>query len=105
MIQAEFFYSKGTPRSFKVSGHAGYADCGKDIVCAAVSSAVQMAVNGITEIVRTNCEVKAEEGTIECVLPISSRPAAWHFVSALKLQLQILSEDYPGTIELKITEV
>lgn len=105
MISAQFKYEKGTPRSFVVSGHAGYAENGKDIVCAAVSSAVQMAVNGITEIVRTQSEVNVGSETIELILPISSRPAAWHFVSALRLQLENLSNDYPGTIEVKITEV
>lgn len=32
----------GNVKSFTVSGHAGYAEEGSDIVCAAVSSGVQM---------------------------------------------------------------
>lgn len=105
MIRAEFFYKKGEPVKFVISGHAGYAESGKDIVCASVSSAVQMAINGITEVVKINCEVNVYEDTIECILPPSSRPAAWHFVSALRLQLHNLSEDFPKTINLIITEV
>lgn len=105
MIRAEFFYRKGEPLRFSVSGHAGYAENGKDIVCASVSSAVQMAINGITEIVKTNCLVKVKDGCIECILPPEPRPAAKHFVSALRLQLKNLSEDFPGTINLIITEV
>ena len=105
MIRAEFFYKKGEPRSFKISGHAGYAESGKDIVCASVSSAVEMAINGITEIVKVNCEVKVYGDTVECILPESSRPAAWHFVSALRLHLKNLSEDFPKNINLIITEV
>ena len=105
MIRAEFFYKKGEPRRFVVSGHAGYAENGKDIVCASVSSAVQMAINGITEIVKTNCEVNVKKESIECVLAPEPRAAARHFVSALRLQLKNLSEDFPGTINLIITEV
>ncbi len=105
MIRAEFFYKKGEPVSFIVSGHAGYDESGKDIVCASVSSAVQMAVNGITEIVKIHCDVNVGENTVECILPPDPRPAAWHFVSALRLQLKNLSEDFPGTINLIITEV
>lgn len=105
MIRAEFFYKKGEPVSFKVSGHSGYAESGKDIVCAAVSSAVQMAVNGITEIVKISCKVNVGADSVECVLPEGSRPAAWHFISALRLQLKNLSEDFPNTINLIITEV
>ena len=88
-----------------VKGHAGYARSGKDIVCASVSSAVQMAINGITEIVKVNCEVNVYEDCIECILPPNPRPAATHFVSALRLHLKLLSEDFPNTINLIITEV
>lgn len=105
MIRTEFFYKKGEPVRFIVSGHAGYDESGKDIVCASVSSAVQMAINGITEIVKISCKVNIGEDSIECILPPDSRPAAWHFVSALRLQLKNLSEDFPGTINLIITEV
>lgn len=105
MIRAEFFYKKGEPQRFQVSGHAGYAENGKDIVCASVSSAVEMAINGITEIVKTSCTVNIKEDSIECILPPSPRPAAIHFVSALRLHLKNLSEDFPGTINLIITEV
>ena len=105
MIRAEFFYKKGEPVKFVVSGHAGYDESGKDIVCASVSSAVQMAINGITEIVKISCKVNVGEDSIECILPPDPRPAAWHFVSALRLQLKNLSEDFPGTINLIITEV
>lgn len=105
MIRAEFFYKKGEPQKFVISGHAGYDESGKDIVCASVSSAVQMAVNGITEIVKIHCDVTVGDNVIECVLPPRARPAAWHFVSALRLQLSNLSEDFPGTINLIITEV
>ena len=32
---------------FSLSGHAGYADAGEDIVCAAVSAMTNLAVNGM----------------------------------------------------------
>ena len=48
MIQAKILRRNGRTAGFSVSGHAGYADSGKDIVCAAVSSAVQLTANGIT---------------------------------------------------------
>ena len=105
MIKAEFRLKKGVPVSFKVSGHSGFAESGEDIVCAAVSSAVQLTVNGITEVVRTPCVLDVEENSVELVLPQSSRPADWHFVSALRLHLKNLSEAYPGTIDLIISEV
>ena len=59
MIVAEFFRKNGEITGFKVSGHAGYDESGRDIVCAGVSSAVMMTANLITEIFRFEAEVSA----------------------------------------------
>ena len=40
MIRAEIYKSKNQFRGFRVTGHAGYAESGHDIVCAAVSALV-----------------------------------------------------------------
>lgn len=105
MIRAEFFYKKEVPVKFIIDGHADYAEYGEDIVCASVSSATMMAVNGITEIVKIDCKVNVGENTVECILPPDSRPAAWHFVSALRLQLSLISNEFPKRINLIKTEV
>ena len=46
MIRAVFFEGENG-RGFEISGHAG-GSAGRDIVCAAVSSAVYMAANTVT---------------------------------------------------------
>ena len=43
MIRAVFAHDFS---GFSLSGHAGYADAGEDIVCAAVSAMANLAVNG-----------------------------------------------------------
>ena len=50
MIQFRLAERNGNFVGFSVSGHAMFDEAGRDIVCAAVSSAVQLTVNGITEI-------------------------------------------------------
>ena len=52
MIRVEFTKSGELLTSFSVSGHAGYDDYGHDIVCASVTSAVQLTANGITEVLK-----------------------------------------------------
>ena len=42
--------ASGNLVGFVMEGHAGYADPGEDIVCAAVSSVAYMTANTITEI-------------------------------------------------------
>ena len=42
MIDAALWRADGHTVGFRISGHAGYEDSGKDIVCAAVSSAKRL---------------------------------------------------------------
>lgn len=43
---------------FQVSGHAGYAEIGKDIVCAAISVLSYNAINTLEEIIKLKEEIK-----------------------------------------------
>ena len=60
MIVARFFCREGRPRGFTVSGHAGYAEAGSDIVCAAATSAVQLVCNTITDVLCEEAQVSVE---------------------------------------------
>ncbi|MGM0471755.1 MAG: ribosomal-processing cysteine protease Prp [Bacillota bacterium] len=54
--------------SFKASGHAEYAEHGRDIVCAAVSAILQTAIFGLTEYLDLEVEVSQEDGWLSCDL-------------------------------------
>jgi uncharacterized protein YsxB (DUF464 family) len=47
MINVKFVYEKGNLKHIQVSGHAQYKPYGKDIVCAAVSTAIIVTANAI----------------------------------------------------------
>ncbi len=104
MIRAEFF-GMNRKNAFKVNGHAGFANSGEDIVCAAVSSAVQLTVNGITEIVKVKALVEVFENEISLKLPEDASDTAYEFIDALYLQMSILEEDYRKYIKVIVTEV
>ena len=90
---------------FAVSGHAGYDDYGHDIVCASVTSAVQMTANGLTEVLKLQPEVTVEEDLIQVVLSAQEAQKGQPFLKALLLHLNLLAEDYEGTIQVKLSEV
>lgn len=52
-----------------VSGHAGYAPRGRDIVCAAVSALAQTAVRALEVLAGVQPGAKITEGYLECILP------------------------------------
>ena len=105
MIEAEFFHENGAFTGFAVSGHAGFDQHGRDIVCASVSSAVQLTVNGITEILSERADIKVKENLVKLLLKDGPSRETNAFFKALKLHLELLCEDYPGTIHISCMEV
>lgn len=109
MIKARFFNNNGVICGFEVSGHAKYADKGHDIVCASVSSAVQMTANTITEVIKAGTCVCNADGKVTLRLmqnPDSGKTAAAEAVlEGLRLHLSLLSKLYRGTISIEDSEV
>ena len=59
----------GNIYKFNVEGHSGYEEIGRDIVCAAVSTATQSVVLGLSEILGIRLNIIIDEGRLECELP------------------------------------
>lgn len=103
MIRAELYESNGLLNGFRISGHAGYAEKGKDVVCAAVSSAVQLIVNLLNEF---DCEpqMSVEDNVVECRTSASPNTAS-AMLEQLKLHFETILEEFPKTIKITISEV
>ena len=104
MITVRFQKSGSRLRAFSISGH-GYADAGQDIVCASVTSAVQLTANAITEQFGERAEVTVEENQISLLLPSDAGKEAALLLEALLEHLRILAEDYKNTIQIIVSEV
>ena len=59
MIKVKFFKNNDGYQGFEVSGHAGYAEYGSDIVCASVSCLVINTINSIENF--TDCKFSLKE--------------------------------------------
>lgn len=99
------FRRGGLWRGVEVSGHAGWAAAGRDVVCASVSSAVQLTSNGITEILKVPAKVLVDENTVCCELPAGAKKEASDFIDALYLHFNLLAQDYPDYIKITVLEV
>lgn len=89
---------------FTVTGHTGYADSGEDIVCAAISSAVQLTINGIDEFATKKLDVEVKDAFIDCTLT-ESNEIAQAFLGAFYIHVKSLLEDYNKYIKIKYSEV
>lgn len=103
MIRATFYIRNNQPCGFVIDGHSGYAECGQDIICAAVSSAAYMTVNTITEIIGIDIDADIEDGYMKIMLGSTSK-AATDILKGLQLHLSELAKDNPDFIEIT-TEV
>ena len=85
---------------FAIRGHAGWADAGQDIVCAAVSSAAIMTANTLTEISAIPCEVSSQDGSLSVLLASQDAPRAQDLLRGFSLHMRELSRKYPNHIKV-----
>lgn len=94
----------GEIRRFTVEGHAGYAEHGRDIVCAAVSAVTQTAILGLKEVLKLPVVVEMRDGYLSCRLPevvvATARPMAQAVLETMLAGLKDIQEGYPDFIEL-----
>ena len=100
----------GTYVSFESTGHAGYADCGEDIVCAAVSAATELVI-AILENFSVNLELEIHEKKARVFCRIVSdaansakRESIKNVLDGYLGYLQSVSEAYPQNLKCIITE-
>lgn len=96
----------GTITSFKMSGHANYADHGQDIVCAGASAVAFGTINAVIALtdVKLNIE-QGESGFLQCKVPQKVSQEAFDQVQLLLegmvVSLQTIERDYRQ--HLKVT--
>ncbi len=103
MITASFSVRGDEYLGFSISGHADFAERGADIVCAAVSSAVSMAANGITEVCKLKANVTCQGVNVTLSM---EKPCLLSnvFIVALKLQLSLIALEYKSFLAVEVID-
>ena len=106
MILVDFYVLPGDRiLGFRFQGHAGWADKGMDIVCAAVSSAAYLTANTITEVLELAPEtLRAEEGEMLLRLRTEDAPACRALLDGLSLHMEGLEKQYPAHMRVAYVE-
>ena len=99
MIRVKFSVGNKQIKGFEISGHAMFAESGRDVVCAAVSSAAYMAANTITEIIGADAEATVEGAKLSVALNQTSEQTET-VLRGLELHLTELSKQYPENIKI-----
>ena len=99
MIKVKFLIGDRQLKGFEISGHAMFAESGKDIICAAVSSAAYMAANTITDVIGAKADAAAQDGAMSVTLNQPDERAET-VLKGLELHLTELSKQYPDNIKI-----
>ena len=106
MIEAEFFVSHdGRLTGFHITGHSGYEESGKDVVCAFVSSGAYMAANTITDVIGADAQAEAEDGDMLLCVNGTDIDRCRDILEGLKLHLMSVQEQHPEYLKVIISEV
>ncbi len=107
MISVCFFKNEGGVRGFECKGHAGYAESGSDIVCAAVSMLVINTINSIESFTGCDftCSQDEKKGSIYFMLKGNGNEKSRVLIDALMLGLKHARDEYGNDyIQIKIKE-
>lgn len=99
--------AQGKLVGFHVSGHAGYARSGRDIICAGVSALTQGAVAGLKHFYGDQVQVSQRKGKLVCCLASQAsdpatpgRQEAEAILMAMYLGLKAIAEQYPRHLRI-----
>ena len=85
-------------KEIKISGHANFANYGKDIVCSAVSSIATTTINNIIALDNKAITYSADEGDI--LITNNDSEMASKLLSNMIMMLEDLAKDYPKNIKI-----
>ena len=91
---------------FECQGHSGYAEAGEDMVCSAVSTAVQFCINCGEQIDRIPMQLTVDQDNalIRCISEKSDPQFSKHIEILVELAKSI-AKDYAMYFNLEIMEV
>ena len=104
MIKVVFYKdSDDCYRGFQLKGHAGFAEYGHDIVCAAVSALAINTVNSIEKFTddKFDCKVNEKNGIMDLQFSSKVSSETTLLLDSFQLGLMGIKEDNAGYISVK----
>lgn len=88
-----------------IVGHAGFADKGKDIVCASISSIAIGLLNSIDILDNQSCKIILNDNCIDVEVLDDNDDIIQIILQVGIIQLQTVEEVYPKYLKIEFTEV
>jgi uncharacterized protein YsxB (DUF464 family) len=110
MTKIKFFKNDKNLVGFECSGHTGYEEYGKDILCATISGITQSAVLGLTKVIGIDVELERNDkvGLLKVELPkvLSDEELqkAQVILNTVYVSIQDLTLGYSSYISMEVIE-
>ena len=90
---------KHSPRIITISGHAGYAPHGQDIVCASISALTQVFIASVKELTNDNlkCDIRAGNTRIQYG-NLSERGQV--LLDSFLFGIELIADSYPNNVRI-----
>lgn len=88
----------------RICGHAGYAEHGKDIVCAAVTALAQTLIMSVEELTDDEIQYEISPGRVEIHYRDLSE-AGKLLVDSFFIGIERIAEAFPQNVHKKMTEM
>lgn len=92
--------TEGKITQFTVDGHSGFAESGSDIVCASVSSAVWLTINGIEKQNLAQLSYEERDGFVKCTVSKKYSDGADILLNSLVMFITELAGQYKDYLKL-----
>ena len=89
-----------SPHSITITGHAGHAEHGKDIVCAGISTLVQTLIASIEALTDDSMEYHIESGKTELFFETDLSEGAQLLIKSFFIGVSGIETAYPGYVKL-----
>ncbi|MGI6698236.1 MAG: ribosomal-processing cysteine protease Prp [Clostridia bacterium] len=93
---------------YRVTGHSGYDECGRDIVCSAVSTLSQAVIIGLEKVAGIAPKYWIKDGDLHCIIPpldVKNRREADLLLDTMYHTLISIKQSYPENISISEMEV
>ncbi len=88
------------PERIEISGHAGYAEPGKDIVCAGVTALTQTLIQSIDDLTDDEIEYRISPGKVEVEYRNLSEKSKT-LVDSFFVGICLIAEEFPEYVKVR----
>lgn len=104
MTKITIFKKNGNICEYQIKGHSGFAEAGKDIVCAGVSTAGQMALIALREVLMLDVEFDIKDAYLHVKLENFENSEAQVVLRAMEKTLEDIAKNYDKNVRMEVRE-